>query len=124
MNQPVGNLSLLLQAPATAKVMVPRRPRPIRKPDRRAFLFLQGPPGPLFYELALTMRGRGMKVERLNICAGDEVDWPEPATNFRGRFRNWPSFFDNFLRDHQITDILLFGDCRPYHVSARRIAAL
>jgi capsular polysaccharide export protein len=70
------------------------------------------------------MRERGMKVERINICAGDEIDWPEPATDFRGRFRNWPVFIDNFLREHQITDILLFGDCRPYHASARRIAAL
>lgn len=65
-----------------------------------------------------------MKVERINICAGDRVDWPESATDFRGRFRDWPVFIDNFLREHQITDILLFGDCRPYHASARRIAAL
>jgi len=70
------------------------------------------------------MRERGMKVERINICAGDRVDWPEQATDFRGRFRDWPVFFDNFLREHQITDILLFGDCRPYHVSARGVAAL
>jgi capsular polysaccharide export protein len=70
------------------------------------------------------MRERDVKVERINICAGDQIDWPEPATNFRGRFRDWPCFFDNFLREHQITDILLFGDCRPYHVSARRVAAL
>jgi capsular polysaccharide export protein len=65
-----------------------------------------------------------MKVERINICAGDKADWPEPATDFRGRFRDWPVFFDNFLREHEITDILLFGDCRPYHASARRVAAL
>jgi capsular polysaccharide export protein len=70
------------------------------------------------------MRDKGVKVERINICAGDEVDWPEPATNFRGQFRDWSVFFDNFLREHQVTDVLLFGDCRPYHVSARRIAAL
>jgi capsular polysaccharide export protein len=70
------------------------------------------------------MRARSLKVERINICAGDRVDWPEPATDFRGRFSDWPVFFDNFLRDHQITDILLFGDCRPYHVCARRVAAL
>ena len=76
------------------------------------------------HQLATAMRGRGMKVERINICAGDRVDWPEPATDFRGRFRDWPVFFDNFLREHQITDILLFGDCRPYHVSARGVAAL
>jgi len=101
------------------------RPRPqIHKPERRAFLFLQGPPGPLLHQLASAMREQEMKVERINICAGDQIDWPEPATNFRGRFRDWPCFLDNFLREHQITDILLFGDCRPYHVSARRVAAL
>jgi capsular polysaccharide export protein len=70
------------------------------------------------------MQSRGTKVARINICAGDRVDWPEPATDFRGNFRDWPVFFDNFLREHRITDILLFGDCRPYHMSARRIAAL
>ena len=125
MNRPMGNLSLLLQPTAPAPTRAPRRPRAsIHKPERRAFLFLQGPPGPMMHELAVAMRERGMKVERINICAGDRIDWPEPATNFRGRFRDWPVFFDNFLREHQITDILLFGDCRPYHVSARGVAAL
>ncbi|NUT00698.1 MAG: capsular biosynthesis protein [Sphingomonas sp.] len=92
--------------------------------DNRAFVFLQGPPGPLLHQLALSMRSRGVVVERINICAGDRIDWPEPATNFRGSFRSWPVFFDNFLREHEITDILLFGDCRPYHVTARRLAEL
>jgi capsular polysaccharide export protein len=120
-NRPAGNLALLLN-PA---IPAPQRLRADKhNPDCRAFVFLQGPPGPLLHQLAVAMRGAGMKVERINICAGDEVDWPESATNFRGRFREWPVFFDNFLREHQITDILLFGDCRPYHVSARRIAAL
>jgi capsular polysaccharide export protein len=96
----------------------------IHNPEHRAFLFLQGPPGPLLHQFATALRERGVKVERINICAGDEIDWPEEATNFRGRFRDWPRFCDNFLREHQITDILLFGDCRPYHVSARRMAAL
>ena len=125
MNRPTGNLSVLLRPPLPASARSPLRPRaPIHKPESRAFVFLQGPPGPLLHELATAMRERGMKVERINICAGDHVDWPEPATNFRGAFRDWPVFFDNFLREHQITDILMFGDCRPYHVSARGVAAL
>ena len=125
MNRPTGNLSVLLRPPLTSPGRLPLRPRaPIHKPERRAFLFLQGPPGPMMHQLAVAMRERGMKVERINICGGDRVDWPEPATNFRGTFRDWPVFFDNFLREHQITDILLFGDCRPYHVSARGVAAL
>ena len=124
MNRPTGNLSLLLPTqPVRARVR--HRPCPPKpKPEGRAFLFLQGPPGPLLHELASSMRAGGMKVERINICAGDKIDWPEPATDFRGRFRDWPVFIDNFLREHEITDILLFGDCRPYHASARRIAAL
>jgi capsular polysaccharide export protein len=124
-NRPAGNLSLLFRPglPANDRVPAQARPQPYR-PERRAFVFLQGPPGPLLHQLALSMRDRDVKVERINICAGDKADWPEPATNFRGRFRDWPVFFDNFLREHQITDILLFGDCRPYHVSAHRVAAL
>ena len=123
MNSPVGNLRLLV--PSDQSIALQTRPvERICKPERRAFLFLQGPPGPLLHRLAMEMRGRGAKVRRINICAGDRADWPEPAANFRGRFGDWPVFFDNFLRDHKITDILLFGDCRPYHASARRIAAL
>lgn len=93
-------------------------------PERRSFVFLQGPPGPLLARLAKVMRERGVEVHRINISAGDRVDWPGPATNFRGRFSDWPGFFDDFLRRNGITDVLLFGDCRPYHVSARGMASL
>lgn len=125
MNGPVRNLSALRSASLSLLVESLQRPRtPPYKPEQRAFVFLQGPPGSVLHRLGTEMRKRGVKVERINICAGDRVDWPEPATDFRGRFRDWPVFFDNFLREHQITDILLFGDCRPYHASARRIAEL
>lgn len=92
--------------------------------EEQRFLFLQGPPGPLFGELAAELRARGAKVERINLSAGDWLDWPGEATDFRGRFTDWPVFVDNFLRDHGITDILLFGDCRPYHASAQQVASL
>ena len=126
MNRPVLNFEQD-NLPFIAKPLPVERRRPrlrAASTEHRAFLFLQGPPGPLLHQLAQTMRSRNVAVERINICAGDCVDWPEPATNFRGRFRDWPVFVDNFLRKHRITDILLFGDCRPYHVSARRIADL
>ncbi|WP_294173696.1 capsular biosynthesis protein [uncultured Sphingomonas sp.] len=93
-------------------------------PQRRSFVFLQGPPGPLLQRLAVVLRSRGITVHRINICAGDRVNWQEPATDFQGRSSDWPMFFDAFLRRHQITDVLLFGDCRPYHVTARGIATL
>lgn len=90
--------------------------------EKRTFLFLQGPPGPLFRRLASAMAERGVTVHRINISGGDDRDWPDPTVTFRGRFSEWPAFFDRFVREHRVTDLMLFGDCRPYHVSAHAIA--
>jgi capsular polysaccharide export protein len=90
----------------------------------RAFLFLQGPPGPLFRQLGQAIAAQGTAVYRINLNGGDERDWPDATLNFRGRFSDWPVFFDKFLREHRITDLVLFGDCRPYHVSAHGVAQL
>ena len=92
--------------------------------EDRAILFLQGPPGPFFRLLGAEIAARGVPVYRINLSGGDRLDWPEGAVDFRGRFSDWPVFFDQFLREHRITDLMLFGDCRPYHVAAHGIAAL
>ncbi len=92
--------------------------------DNRTYLFLQGPPGPLFRRLGQAMVEHGIAVHRINISGGDQRDWPEGAVDFRGHFSEWPAFFDRFLRQIKVTDILLFGDCRPYHMSALGIAEL
>ena len=92
--------------------------------DERAFVFLQGPPGPLFRRLAATIAAGGTPVYRINLSGGDRYDWPDGGIDFRGRFADWPVFFDKFLRERRITDLVLFGDCRPYHVSAHGMAAL
>lgn len=91
-------------------------------PDR-AFLFLQGPPGPLFRQLGEEMTRNGIAVHRINVSGGDRLDWPG-AVDFRGRFSDWPVFVDRFIRENRITDVLLFGDCRPYHMAAHGMAAL
>jgi capsular polysaccharide export protein len=65
----------------------------------------------------------GISVHRINFNGGDRRDWPQGAVHFRGRFSDWPVFLDTFLRKNRISDLLLFGDCRPYHLSAHGIAA-
>ena len=65
--------------------------------ETRTFLFLQGPPGPLFRRLGDAMRQRGVAVHRINICGGDQRDWTEATANFRGRFADWPTYFDRYL---------------------------
>ncbi len=93
--------------------------------QRREFLFLQGPPGPFFGQLAKGLRGRGCGIHRINLCGGDRFDWQEPgAIDFRSRMSKWPLFFDRFVQDNHITDLVLYGDCRPMHTAAVRLAQL
>lgn len=91
----------------------------------RTFLFLQGPHGSYFSRLADALRDKGHRALRININGGDKVDWPgEGATDYRGTFRNWPLFFDDFIVNNGVTDLILYGDCRPYHASAHNMARL
>ncbi|MGD9809886.1 MAG: capsule biosynthesis protein [Sphingobium sp.] len=93
-------------------------------PLSRRFLFLQGPPGPFFRLLGEQLRQRGHSVYRINLNGGDRADWPGEATDYRGGQSGWPRFIDRYLRDNRITDILLFGDCRPLHQAAHGMAKL
>lgn len=90
----------------------------------RAFLFLQGPPGPFFLQLASRLRELGQGIHRINLSGGDRYDWPSGATNYRGTMSAWPMFLDRFLRSNRVTDLVLYGDCRPVHQAAVRMAKL
>lgn len=90
----------------------------------RTFLFLQGPQGAFFYRLGQELRARGHNVFRINLNGGDKRDWPHADMDYRGRASDWPAVFDDFLVKNAITDVLLFGDCRPLHVAAHGMAKL
>lgn len=102
-------------------------------PATRRFLFLQGPPGPFFYQLAQALARRGHEVRRIHLNGGDEHDWPSPISDrsgvhpaicYRGTLGRWPLFIDRYLRHSNITDLVLFGDCRPLHMAAHQMARL
>jgi capsular polysaccharide export protein len=90
----------------------------------RSFLFLQGPPGSFFWQLGQRLHELGCDIYRINLNGGDQGDWPGNATNYRGSRKRWTLFIDRFLCDNGITDIVLFGDCRPLHMAAHRMAQL
>lgn len=91
---------------------------------QRNFLFLQGPAGPVFWMLGQELLGRGCGVHRINLNGGDKHDWPGEAVDYRGLPSRWSLFIDRYLRDNEITDLILFGDCRPMHITARGMAKL
>jgi len=90
----------------------------------RKFLFLQGPHGPFFRQLAAKIAATGASVERIGFNRGDEVFWGAGAafTGFSGSAQEWPEFLSKYLATASTTDIVLYGDSRPMHKTARDIA--
>jgi capsular polysaccharide export protein len=117
-------VSGVLDTEASAAVWHAAAKVPAAAGGTRAFLFLQGPQGRFFHLLSQEIARRGHAVHRINLNGGDRYDWPDKAVDYRGTAAKWPMFLDAYLEDHGITDILLFGDCRPLHQAARGIAKL
>ncbi|MGC1495905.1 MAG: capsular biosynthesis protein [Sulfitobacter sp.] len=89
-------------------------------PDKRVFLFLQGPHGPFFNRLGKMLRFAGATVWRVGFNAGDRAFWFHPRSYipFRGKPADWPETFNGLLNDKGVTDIVLYGDTRPIHAQA------
>lgn len=88
--------------------------------DVRKFLFLQGPHGPFFRQLAGALRAAGAEVWRVGFNRGDEVFWADRATYLphTGRPEDWPAHLDRLITAQGFTDLVLYGDVRPIHAAA------
>jgi len=85
----------------------------------RNILLLQGLMGPLFRRLGQVLRQDGYGVHKVNFNGGDRLFWRLPnGIDYRGTLADWPKAFKRLIADRQITDVLLFGDCRPIHLAA------
>ena len=101
------------------------RPGTKRHPPQREvrILFLQGPPSSFARELGAELASRGAFVRRINLCFGDWVYWHDRRSiSYRGSLNDWEGFLEDFVRRHQITDIIYFADRFPYHRAAQRVA--
>jgi capsular polysaccharide export protein len=96
----------------------PSRPGLPGGPKPRSFLFLQGPISDFFDQLGRALIARGHRVHRINLHFGDRIFWRLPATQYRGRFDDWRAFIAGALEEHEVTDLVVHGDRRPYHVVA------
>ena len=90
--------------------------------DRR-FLFLQGPHGPFFDQLADVLREAGAETCRVGFTEGDRAFWHGPGyVAHPGPPEDWPDHCRSLLEDRGITDLVLYGDVRPVHASAIALA--
>lgn len=91
--------------------------------DPRRFLFLQGPHGPWFHQLARQIRVAGGQVWRVGFNLGDLVFWPGAGyIAFQGTQDHWAAVCGDLMTRHAITDLVVYGDTRPIHATAIRLA--
>jgi capsular polysaccharide export protein len=86
-------------------------------------LLLQGPLGPFFKHLAEDLRNAGATVLKINFTGGDLLFTCRPFIVFRKGIDKWEEYFEKVLETRDIDTVLLFGDCRPMHRIAHKIAA-
>jgi capsular polysaccharide export protein len=114
----------MLDVPATALVLAPQvaAPGPVQPLAQRNILLLQGLMGPLFRRLGQALRRNGYGVFKVNFNGGDRLFWRLPnSIEYRGPLEKWPKTLERLIYDHAITDVVLFGDCRPMHVMAVKV---
>lgn len=89
----------------------------------RSFLVLQGTASTFFSSLAAVLESRGHAVYRVNFCGGD---WfygkTKHAVNYSGAAADLPAWYAALMQRENITDVLMFGDCREVHRPLHPIA--
>lgn len=89
----------------------------------RAFLFLQGVCSPFFARLADQLKADGHRVYRINFNGGDAAYWGlRPHWSYRGKAERLREFLAHKYQRYGITDQILFGDSRPVHRPAVKLA--
>lgn len=89
---------------------------------RRSVLLLQGLMGPLFRRLGQGLIRAGHRVHKVNFNGGDRAFWRLPGgIDYRGSKADWPDALRGLIRQHEVTDVMLFGDCRDHHMVARDV---
>lgn len=98
-----------------------------RSPARpRHYLMLQGPCGPFFRRLQNSLAKQGQHCTRIVFNGGDLVDARfGNSLVYRRSFADWPAWVKAVALRLGVTDLILYGDCRPYHrVAMTQLKAL
>ena len=87
--------------------------------DERVILILQGPLSWLYRKIGDELTRAGCRVIKINFCVGDRLFWATSGgIAYRGRPAHWRAFVANLMDREAVTDILVHGDRRFYHLQA------
>lgn len=89
----------------------------------RHALLLQGPNGPFFARLARDLRRSGARTTKVNFNVGDSLFYRGPdVIAFRDAMDRWPARLREIMVEKKIDAVFLFGDQRPIHIPAVKLA--
>ncbi|MGR8933300.1 MAG: capsule biosynthesis protein [Gammaproteobacteria bacterium] len=95
----------------------------MQKKNLKSFLLLQSHLSWFARDLGKTLYARGHNLIKINYYGGDRCFWGKwKSIDFRGTQEDLPEFYQDIFRTYGITDIILFGDCRPVHIPAIKLA--
>ncbi|MFJ4353856.1 capsule biosynthesis protein [Pseudomonas sp. NPDC089428] len=98
---------------------------PLLRIPTHNFLFLQGVSSPFFNRLATALRGIGQRVHSVRFNVGDALYGASGGyLNCPHKAEDSEAWYAQVLRQLDITDLVLFGDCRPVHRPAVQLARL
>ncbi|MGB1066033.1 MAG: capsule biosynthesis protein [Paracoccaceae bacterium] len=88
------------------------------------FLFLQGPHGPFFSQLACALESYGHATNQIGFNQGDKIFWANKRSfiPFTLPIDAWSGFLQREFREKQITDLVIYNDTRPFHKTAIQAA--
>ncbi|MGB1326446.1 MAG: capsule biosynthesis protein [Paracoccaceae bacterium] len=91
---------------------------------KRMFLFLQGPHGPFFSQLACALESYGHATSQIGFNQGDKIFWANKRNfiAFTLPIHAWSGFLQREFRDKRITDLVIYNDTRPFHKTAIQAA--
>jgi capsular polysaccharide export protein len=88
----------------------------------RHYLFLQGLRSPFFKMLAEAFRSKDIRVSKINYTLGDRLYWSHCAESCNASLQDLDDFYCEAFARLSPTDLILFGDCRPIHTPAIKLA--
>ena len=88
------------------------------------FCLLQGPHGPIFSQLGQFLEQAGVRAWRASFNGGDAFFWDNKARFIAHTesLETWPAALRKIIAEKSITDIVLYGDTRPVHAEAIKLA--
>ena len=91
--------------------------------NRRKFLFLQGPATLFYRSLIKSINDSGYDVYQVSFCGGDWIfGFGQKRWRFNGSVDDFSTWIGEKLIKHGFTDVVLFGDMRPLHMVATKVA--